>query len=235
MHHFREADDARLALPGSAQDRGNREGEWRYIWGDAWSTRYSPLDQINADNFGDLEVAWFWKGDNFGPSPDNVGRSTPIYADGIVYTVAGRRRTVVAIDPATGETLWTFREPNTARWEDSPRQIHGRGVAYYEIDGQGVIYVVTPGFFLHALDAKTGYPLADFGSAIPIDGFPLTGTVDMLATLGHSYRPTPPYATPVRSAMSCFQVVRSFRLKPLRRRWPHARASTFMRSTEAVK
>ena len=59
-------------------------------------------------------------------------------------------RTVVAIDPATGETLWTFREPNTARWEGSPRQNYGRGVAYYEIDGRGVIYVVTPGFFLHA-------------------------------------------------------------------------------------
>ena len=176
-----------LALPVSAQDRGNREGEWRYIWGDAWSTRYSPLDQINADNFEDLEVAWFWRGDNFGPTPDNVGRSTPIYADGIVYTVAGRRRTVAAIDPATGETLWTFREPNTARWEGSPRQNYGRGVAYYEIDGRGVIYVVTPGFFLHALDAKTGYPLADFGEQIPIDGFPETGTVDMLATLGHPY------------------------------------------------
>ena len=176
-----------LALSGTAQERGNRDGEWRYIWGDAWSTRYSPLDQINADNFEDLEVAWFWRGDNFGPRPDNVGRSTPIYADGIVYTVAGRRRTVVAIDPATGETLWTFREPNTARWEGSPRQNYGRGVAYYEIDGRGVIYVVTPGFFLHALDAKTGYPLAGFGGAIPIDGFPETGSVDMLATLGHPY------------------------------------------------
>ncbi len=43
-----------FALPVSAQDRDNRECEWRYIWGDAWSTRYSPLDQIDADN---LEVA----------------------------------------------------------------------------------------------------------------------------------------------------------------------------------
>ena len=84
---------ASLALPGSAQERGNRDGEWRYIWGDAWSTRYSPLDQIDAENFEDLEVAWFWKGDNFGPVPDNVGRSTPIYADGIVYTVAGSSET----------------------------------------------------------------------------------------------------------------------------------------------
>ncbi|HET9948562.1 MAG TPA: PQQ-binding-like beta-propeller repeat protein, partial [Longimicrobiales bacterium] len=124
---------------------------------------------------------------NFGPTPDNVMRSTPIYADGILYTVAGRRRTVVAIDPATGETLWTYREPHTERWERSPRQNYGRGVAYAEVDGRGVIYVVTPGFFLHALDAKTGRPLESFGGHIPIEGFPETGVVDMLATLGQPY------------------------------------------------
>src|SRR5690606_12402659 len=103
--------------------------------------------------------------------------------------VAGRRRTVAAIDPATGETLWTFREPHTTRWENSPRQNYGRGVAYYELDGRGDIYLVTPGFFLHALDAKTGEPVEGFGSSIPIEGFPQTGTVDMLASLGHPYDP----------------------------------------------
>jgi glucose dehydrogenase len=177
------------ALPGSAsaQERGNPYGEWRYWGADQWSTRFSPVDQINAQNFNDLQVSWVWRGDNFGPEPDFVMRSTPIYADGMVYTVAGRRRTVAAIDPATGETLWTFREPHTERWENSPRQNYGRGVAYYELDGRGVIYVVTPGFFLHALDAKTGQPLEGFGGSVPVEGFPQTGTVDMMATLGHPY------------------------------------------------
>ena len=175
------------AQRAEAQERGNPAGEWRYWGADLYSTRYSPLDQINADNFEDLEVAWVWRGDNFSPEPDFIMRSTPIYADGIVYTVAGTRRTVAAIDPATGETLWTFREPYTERWERSPRKNYGRGVAYGEIDGRGVIYLVTPGFFLHALDAKTGVPLDGFGGPIPIDGFGETGTVDMLATLGHPY------------------------------------------------
>ncbi|HSH76319.1 MAG TPA: PQQ-binding-like beta-propeller repeat protein, partial [Longimicrobiales bacterium] len=175
------------ALPLTAQNAGNPYGEWRFWGADMSSTRYSPLDQINADNFQDLEVAWVWRGDNFGPRTDFVMRSTPIYADGILYTVAGLRRTVVAIDPATGETLWTYREPNTVRWERSPRQNYGRGVAYAEIDGRGIIYLVTPGFFLHALDAKTGQPVEGFGGQIPIEGFPETGTVDMLATLGHPY------------------------------------------------
>jgi glucose dehydrogenase len=179
---------ASAAVPAAAQlVRGNPPGEWRYQSGDAWGTRFSPNTQINASNYETLEEAWIWRGDNFGPSPDGVSRATPIYADGLLYTVAGYRRTVAAIDPATGETLWLYREPNTPRWENSPRQNYGRGVAYGEVDGRGVIYVVTPGFFLHALDAKTGRPLEGFGGQIPVDGFPETGVVDMLATLGHPY------------------------------------------------
>jgi glucose dehydrogenase len=165
----------------SAQERGNPPGEWRYWGGDAWSTRYSPLDQITAENFGQLRVAWVWRGDNFGPSPDPILRATPIYANGKLYTVAGRRRTVAAIDPSTGETLWTYREPHTARWEQSSRQNYGKGVAYAEVDGRGVIYAITPAFFLHALDAETGRPLGGFGKPVPLPGFGEHGTVDLMS------------------------------------------------------
>src|SRR5262245_5305666 len=48
------------AVQGAAKVRGNVPGEWRYWGADAWSTRYSALDQINASNFGSLEVAWQW-------------------------------------------------------------------------------------------------------------------------------------------------------------------------------
>ncbi len=191
---------ATLVLAGAGgaegQDRGTPEGEWRYWGADAWSTRYSPLDQVNAENFEELRVAWTWRGDNFGPNPDFILRSTPIYADGILYTVAGRRRTVAAIDPATGETLWTFREPHTPRWEDSPRQNYGRGVAWAEIDGRGVIYLLTPAFFLHALDAKTGLPLEGFGANPGIESFPPHGTVDMLTYLDRAQPHDPWYGIP---------------------------------------
>jgi glucose dehydrogenase len=171
-----------LSAPVAAQtvERGNPHGEWRYWGADAWSTRYSPLDQINAQNFGRLEVAWIWRGDNFGPQVDNLLRATPTYIKGKLYTVAGYRRTVVAIDPATGESLWSFREPHTQRFERSMRQDYGKGVAYDEVDGRGRIYVVTPAFFLHALDAETGKPIATFGN---------NGTVDMLKDLGYPYDP----------------------------------------------
>ena len=118
-----------------------------------------------------------------------LSRSTPSYIDGVLYTVAGYRRTVAAIDPATGETLWIYREPNTKRWEESMRASYGKGVAYAEVEGRGIIYVITPAFFLHALDAKTGEHLEGFGTRVPIPGFPRTGVIDLLADLGYDYDP----------------------------------------------
>ena len=56
---------------------GTENGEWRYLGGDAGNTRYSPLNQINATNFSDLEQAWIWRSDNFGPNLDYFSRSTP--------------------------------------------------------------------------------------------------------------------------------------------------------------
>ena len=172
------------ATAASAQRlTGTENGEWRYLGGDAGHTRSSPLDQINGDNFSDLEVAWTWRGDNFGPNVDYFSRSTPIYVDGMLYTVATPRRQVVAIDPATGETLWAFREPETVRHLRSPRQAYGKGVAYAEVNGRGVIYVTSPAFFLWALDAKTGRPLENWGTSVPLDGFSDTGTIDLIPPL----------------------------------------------------
>lgn len=173
---------------GAAADEmpGTKDGRWHYLGGDSHHTRYSPADQINAENFEDLEEAWVWDGASFNAQS---GRSTPSYIDGVLYTVAGPRRHVVALDPANGELLWSYREPNTYRHEYSMRKDYGKGVAYSEVDGRGVIYIVSPGFFLTALDAKTGRPLEGFGKKVPVEGFPETGVVDMLADLGHPYDP----------------------------------------------
>ena len=177
------------ATTAFAQLPGTENGEWRYLGGDAGHTRSSTLDQINASNFEDLEIDWIWKSDNFGPNLDYFSRSTPIYADGLLYTVATTRRQVVAIDPDTGETVWAFREPETIRFLRSPRRSYGKGVAYAEVDGRGVIYITTPGFFLWALDAKTGQPLEGWGSPVPLDDFPRTGVVDPIPQLLEGWGP----------------------------------------------
>ncbi len=161
--------------PLFSQQIGTENGEWRYWGGDEGSSRYSPLDQIDRNNVASLEVAWRWKAANFGPSPDYVYRSTPLKVGDKLFTVAGSRRTVVAIDPATGESLWMYRMKETPRWASSTRQSHGKGLAHANVDGRDVIYTIDPGYYLTALDAETGQPVPYFG---------INGVVDLMLGLG---------------------------------------------------
>jgi quinoprotein glucose dehydrogenase len=138
-------------------------GEWTTYGGDLASTRYSPLDQINKDNFGKLEVAWRFKTDFLGPRAEFNLQSTPLMADGVVYSTAGTRRAVVALDAGTGELLWMHSEHEGKRGESAPRQLSGRGLAYWTDGRQSRIVYVTPGYQMVALDAKTGVPVAGFG------------------------------------------------------------------------
>lgn len=87
----------RVALPDA---RGNVAGEWRVWAADAWSSRYSPLEQIDAQNFNRLEVAWQWNASAFGS--DEYYRTTPLYANGRLFTVATTRRIAAALDPRDG-------------------------------------------------------------------------------------------------------------------------------------
>jgi quinoprotein glucose dehydrogenase len=156
--------------------RGNPPGEWRYWGGDAWSTRYSSLDQINASNFNQLQVAWQWNAGNLGS--DEYYRTTPIYANGRLFTVATTRRVASAIDPETGETLWMYRLDEGIRWQKAPRQFAGRGLAYWTDGKDERIILVTPGYHMVLLDAKTGVPDARFGKNGVVDlqdglGFPI--------------------------------------------------------------
>ena len=175
-----------VPITGMAQGPGTTNGDWTFLGGDAWHTRYAPAAEINASNFEQLEVAWRWDASSFGPS---TPRATPSLIDGKLITVTGDRRHVVALDPSSGELLWSFTEPNTPRFEYSMRAGYGKGIAYGEIDGRGVVYISTPAFFLHALDVETGEPLANWGEGVPIEGFPPSGSVDLVADLLEDWGP----------------------------------------------
>ena len=147
----------------SAQS-GAANGEWRTYGGDLGSTRYAPLDQINGDNFADLKVVWRFKTVNLGPRPDFNYQATPLMIDGVLYTTAGSRRDVVALDAATGEMLWIYRLDEGERSANAIRRMSGRGIAYWT-DGQDDerIFVVTIGYQLVGLDARTGRAIPGFG------------------------------------------------------------------------
>jgi glucose dehydrogenase len=166
------------AKQGTALVRGNAPGEWRYWGGDAWSTRYSALDQIDARNFDSLQVAWQWNGGAFGS--DEYYRTTPLYANGRLFTVATTRRVTLALDPVNGETLWMWRLDEGIRWQKAPRQFAGRGLAYWTDGREERVLVVTPGYHLASLDAKTGAPDPKFGK---------NGVVDLMVGLGYPIVP----------------------------------------------
>jgi quinoprotein glucose dehydrogenase len=155
-------------LPLGAQ-MGTQNGEWRSYGGDLGNTHYAPLDQINAGNFSQLKVAWRFKTDNLGPRPEFNFEGTPLMANGVIYSTAGTRRAVVALDAATGELLWLHREHEGARGMAAPRQLSGRGLAYWTDGREERILYVTPGYRLVALDAKSGNLVPSFGNGGIVD------------------------------------------------------------------
>jgi quinoprotein glucose dehydrogenase len=154
---------------GGPYAQSDTSGEWRTYGADLSSTRYKPFDQINKDNFNNLEVAWRFKTDNLGPRPEFNFQSTPLMVGGWIYTTAGSRRAVVALDAATGEMKWMHSEDEGKRGEEAPRLLSGRGLAYWSDGRSARIIYVTPGYRMKALDAKTGAPITSFGKNGVVD------------------------------------------------------------------
>lgn len=147
------------------------QSEWPTYGGNLASQRYSALDQINKDNFKDLQIAWRLNTDFLGPRPDTLYSSTPLYVNNMLYTTAGTRRAVVALDAATGEMRWMNSEDEGVRGPAGARQGAGRGLSWWSnADGsdQRILYV-TPGYRMIALDADTGIPVESFGDNGVVD------------------------------------------------------------------
>jgi quinoprotein glucose dehydrogenase len=148
---------------------GTVKGEWPTYGGDLGHTRYAPLDQIHSANFNQLELAWRFKTDRLGPRPEYLFESTPLMVGGLVYSTAGTRRAVVALDAVTGELMWMHSEQEGARGDAAPRQLSGRGLAYWSDGREARVLYVTPGYRLVALDAKTGVKVGSFGEQGIVD------------------------------------------------------------------
>jgi quinoprotein glucose dehydrogenase len=185
---------ASWSLTGVGQTGAVKTGEWRAYRGDEASTAYSPADLITRDNVKNLQVAWTWKFDNYGSAASETlnTQTTPLMVNGVLYFTAGARRTVVAAKADTGETLWTWRPDEGARFDQAPRKVH-RGVAYWS-DGRGNdrIVVVTPGFQLVSLDAKTGRPASGFGTNGIVDLFTQLDNDTKLDPTGRIGNSSPP-------------------------------------------
>ena len=166
------AGSSALALLGQnaaawAQTAAPRDTDWLHYANDLSSTRYSPLEQINASNFNTLEPAWRFSTNALGPRLDADYQSTPLVVKGRIYVTAGFRRDVVCLDAGTGELLWmhTYDEGERVGSRGGP----GLGVGYWSDGSNERIVYVTRGYNMFSLDAKTGLPDPAFGQNGKVD------------------------------------------------------------------
>ncbi|MDP6414586.1 MAG: pyrroloquinoline quinone-dependent dehydrogenase [Gammaproteobacteria bacterium] len=169
-----------MSQPGTSVN----EGDWPNIHGGDAAQRYSPLDQINADNVADLEIAWRYSTESFGPPTDFNNPSTPLEIDGVLYANIGTTRNVVALDATSGQVLWLWRYQEGDRFDEAPRKGAGRGVAFWSDGDTARVIDISPGYQLVSLDARTGVPDPNFGD---------NGIVDLYAGLRNADDPRYPY------------------------------------------
>jgi quinoprotein glucose dehydrogenase len=143
--------------------------EWRHYANDQANTRYSPLEQINAQNFNDLEVAWRFRPEALGSRREYQFEATPLLVKGRLFLTAGARRDCVALDAATAELLWMHRIDEGQRAVNAPRQLSGHGCSYWTDGSKERILYVTIGYRLVCLDAATGIPDPAFGANGVVD------------------------------------------------------------------
>ena len=177
---------ASMASPVSFSQQGTSvyEGDWPSWAGSSNASRYSPLDEITAENVNDLEIAWRWSTQGFGPGTDFVNPSTPLEVDGVLYANVGTTRNVVALDATSGQVLWMFRYDEGTRFDEAPRKGAGRGVAYYDNGEKSRIFDISPGYQLVSLDPETGIPDPSFGE---------DGVVDLYVGVRNGDDPRYPY------------------------------------------
>ncbi len=165
-------------------------GEWRAYSADAAGTKYTPLDQITADNASDLRVVW-----RQSTIPDAIRQgstvrapalvqNTPLMADGRLY-VSTALGTVAALDATTGEVVWFDPLPEGVTRRGSAT----RGVAYWRgPDGDDARIIAVVGSTLVALNARTGARYPDFGVEGEVD---LTQGYDTRPVTGFGWRSAP--------------------------------------------
>ena len=178
---------AALAIALSATGQSGTsvyEGDWPMYHGGEFSQRYSPLDQINADNVQELEIAWRFSTQGIGPDLVYNNPATPLEIDGILYTNVGSTRNVMALDATSGQILWIYRYQEGDRFDEAPRKGSGRGVAYWTDGEVKRVIDVSPGYHMVSLDAETGLPDPEFGD---------NGTVDLMVGVRNGDDPRYPY------------------------------------------
>ncbi len=156
-----------------------QSGEWRHYGQDHGSSKYIGLDQIDASNFGELQVAWRWQSADAALTevttfePSHL-RATPLMIGGRVFLPTGLSQ-VAALDAATGEELWVYDARGYSRGVTTHGMFQHRGLEYWTDGKIERLLIATAARELVSVDAKTGKPDPHFGNG---------GHVDLMKDLG---------------------------------------------------
>jgi quinoprotein glucose dehydrogenase len=151
-----------------AAQQGAKKGEWRFYGGDNGATKYSPLEQINKENAGQLKIAWTWDSPDLPLQKENrmlgafAFETTPLMVHGALYASTSLSQ-VAAINARTGQTIWVFNPEAYKRGRPTNLGFVHRGVAYWTDGKQERLFIATADAYLWAIDARTGKAVADFG------------------------------------------------------------------------
>ena len=165
-------------------------GDWPHYGGDRGSRKYSPLDQINAENASKLAIAWTWDSPDIPIQEGNrrlfsfAHEYTPLAIGGRLYTSTSLAQ-VAAIDGSTGETIWVYNPKSYEAGRPTNLGFVHRGLAYWTDGAQERLYLAAHDGFLYAIDAKTGELVSEFGeqgrvnltTAIPLASAPRNYTM----------------------------------------------------------
>ncbi len=174
----------------SAEVKG-QPGDWPYYGHDLTNSKYSPLDQINAQNFKNLQIAWRWASIETEISKANRAvlpsqfKPTPLVVNGVMYLPTSVCQ-VVALDPGTGELLWEFDPQSYTAGRPANVGFQHRGLSYWSDGTQERLLIATHDRKLWALDAKTGQPCPDFNDGTPVDLEPTLGGVQNPRMVTHT-------------------------------------------------
>ena len=160
--------------------------DWPAYGGTYHATRFSPLDQITRDNAGELAQIWEYRTGDLPEEGDGsegkyAAETTPLVVDGRMY-LCSAMNILIALDADTGREFWRY-DPGVST-DAIPYSASCRGVAYYEMPDQPPseacatrVIEGTIDARLIAVDAQTGIPCDDFGTA---------GEVNLLEGIGDS-------------------------------------------------
>jgi quinoprotein glucose dehydrogenase len=177
-------------VPASAQ-AGAVGGEWHHYGGDRGSTKYSPLDQIDASNVERLVEAWRW--DSVDANVDTSHRpghfkNTPLMIGGVLYVTTTFSQ-VAAIDAGTGETLWVYDPKSYEAGRPANAGFQHRGLEYWTDGEKQRLVYAAQNRKLISLDLGTGKPDAAFGDRGMVDTSMIEDEPTRLSVVTHSAPP----------------------------------------------